>query len=512
MIRPLIRPLAYSLLLLLAWVARAAADPAPPDGFTPLFNGRDLAGWHGLNPHEGDKLPPAEREAIRRRQLEEFASHWRVEDGGLVNDGKGPYACTDAEFGDCELCVSYRTVPKADSGVYVRGLPQVQIWDWNQPYDPKKPTRRPHLGSGGLFNNSPGADGRYPPVRADRPFGEWNAFKIRHVGPRTWVWLNDRLVVDGANLENYYDRGRPLPPRGPVLLQTHGGEIRWRDVFVREIPVAEAGGIVAEADARTRERLARSLTLHAPFDRGFDADFASGNKACFMRIDKETVAAAPTADVMIEPAGGRFGGCLAFARRTNAKPSFQGPGTLGYSATGWDASVSVWLRLDPDADLAPGYCDPVQILGDDTKKGFVFLEWSKDETPRLFRYAIQPLFHIWNPEGVKWDEIPFAKRPMVQIEKAPFARDRWTHVVFTLQGVNDPSRPQIGTLFIDGRLQGSIEGWNLEFAWDPTQVAIVLGAAYVGRMDDLAVFDRTLGEADVRTLFALPGGVGDLRR
>jgi hypothetical protein len=85
-------------------------------------------------------------------------------------------------------------------------------------------------------------------------------------------------------------------------------------------------------------------------------------------------------------------------------------------------------------------------------------------------------------------------------------------VVFTLQGVNDPSRPQIGTLFIDGRLQGSIEGWNLEFAWDPAQVAIVLGAAYVGRMDDLAVFDRTLGEADVRTLFALPGGVGDLRR
>lgn len=498
--------------LIVAWAARAAAESAPPAGFTPLFNGRDLAGWHGFNRHEGEKLPPAEQEAVWRRQREEFASHWRVEDGALVNDGRGPYACTDAEFGDCELFVSYRTVPKADSGVYVRGLPQVQIWDWNQPYDPKKPTRRPHLGSGGLFNNSPGADGRYPLVRADRPFGEWNTFKIRHIGPRTWVWLNDRLVVDNANLENYHGRGRPLPARGPVLLQTHGGEIRWRDVFVREIPAAEAEGIVAEADAQTRERLARSLALHAPFDHGFDADFARGDKACFMRIDKETVAAAPTADVTIEPAGGRFGGCLAFARRTKARPFFKGPGTLGYSATGWDASVSVWLRLDPDADLAPGYCDPVQIVGEDAKKGFVFLEWSKDETPRFFRYATQPLLHIWNPDNAQWDDLPVAKRPMVQIDTKPFARDRWTHVVFTLQGANDPSRPQIGTLFIDGRLQGSIEGWNLEFAWDPAQVALVLGAAYVGRMDDLAVFDRALGEAEVRALFALPGGAGGLRR
>jgi hypothetical protein len=86
--------------LIVAWVARAAAEPAPPAGFTPLFNGRDLAGWHGLNRHEGEKLPPAEQEAVWRRQREEFASHWRVEDGALVNDGRGPYACTDAEFGD----------------------------------------------------------------------------------------------------------------------------------------------------------------------------------------------------------------------------------------------------------------------------------------------------------------------------------------------------------------------------------------------------------------------------
>ena len=81
-------------------------------------------------------------------------SHWRVEQGELVNLGTGPYATTDESFGDYELLIEYKTVAKADSGIYLRGQPQVQIWDKNQIFDPKKPDRRPHLGSGGLFNNS----------------------------------------------------------------------------------------------------------------------------------------------------------------------------------------------------------------------------------------------------------------------------------------------------------------------------------------------------------------------
>lgn len=83
----------------------------------------------------------------------------------------------------------------------------------------------------------------------------------------------------------------------------------------------------------------------------------------------------------------------------------------------------------------------MQIVGDDSKKGYIFLEWSKDETPRYFRYAIRPLFHIWNPDNVQWAEIPFDKRPMVQVDRAPFSREKWTHVVFTLQNVNDKTKP-----------------------------------------------------------------------
>jgi len=218
-----------------------AAEPETPAGFRALFNGKDLSGWHGLNPHSVQKLEGEKRGQNLAAQRAEFPKTWRVEHGELVNDGTGPYATSDEEFGDIELRLEYKTVPKADSGVYLRGTPQVQIWDINQPDDPKRPDRRPRLGSGGLFNNTPGAPGRDPLVLADKPFGEWNQLRIRQVGARTWVWLNEKLVVDGAVMENYWDRTQPLPSRGSVMLQTHGGEIRWRSIFVRALAAGEAG-------------------------------------------------------------------------------------------------------------------------------------------------------------------------------------------------------------------------------------------------------------------------------
>ena len=220
----------------LGWLGGfAVAQSNPPKGFRAIFNGKDLSGWHGLNPHSVAKLTGEKKKASVDQQRAEFGKHWRVENGELVNDGHGPYANTDQEFGDMELLIEFKTVAKADIGIYLRGTPQVQIWDSNQVYDSKKPTRKPHLGSGGLFNNSPGAVGRHPLVLADKPFGQWNQFRIRQIGARTSVWLNDKLVVDEAVMENYWDRSKPLPKKGAIMLQTHGGEIRWRNIFVREI-------------------------------------------------------------------------------------------------------------------------------------------------------------------------------------------------------------------------------------------------------------------------------------
>ena len=222
------------------------AETPAPEGFRALFNGKDLSGWYGLNPHLVVKLEGAKKEENLAKQRTEFPQHWRVENGELVNAGTGPYATTEQEFGDMELRIEYKTVPHADSGIYLRGMPQVQIWDKNQVFDPKKPDRKPHLGSGGLFNNTPNTPGRDPAVLADKDFGEWNSFRIRQIGAKTWVWLNDKLVVDGATMENYYDRAKSIPEKGPIMLQTHGGEIRWRNIWVHEIGADEAKKILAE--------------------------------------------------------------------------------------------------------------------------------------------------------------------------------------------------------------------------------------------------------------------------
>jgi 3-keto-disaccharide hydrolase len=230
--------------------ARATNDQAkPPAGFRALFNGRDLTGWYGrghVDPRSVWVLSDEGRARAKAAERPEFERHWRVEDGALVNDGQGPYATSDDEFGDVELRLEYRTVARADSGIYLRGNPQVQIWDTTEAGG--KWDRGAQFGSGGLWNNAPGAPGKDPLVKADKPFGQWNQLRILQLGERTWVWLNGQPVVDGARMENFWDRKMPLWPKGPIQLQTHGGEIRWRNIFARDIDAEEANRLLSARD------------------------------------------------------------------------------------------------------------------------------------------------------------------------------------------------------------------------------------------------------------------------
>ena len=207
-----------------------------PEGFTALFNGRDLEGWHG-RPHLDPRKWAETSDEQKAAWIKDMQQHWTIQDGALVNDGHGVYLTTVREYGDIELLLEYKTVAKADSGIYLRGTPQVQIWDST---DPGKFNIGADKGSGGLWNSSKGAPGKDPLVLADKPFGEWNSFRIMQVGARTSVWLNDKLVVDQAIMENFWDRQLPLFAKGVIQLQTHGGEIQWRNVFVREIGTEEA--------------------------------------------------------------------------------------------------------------------------------------------------------------------------------------------------------------------------------------------------------------------------------
>ena len=239
------QPLTLAAALLLA---RASAATTPPPGFTPLWNGRDLAGWWGCDTKDPRAIQALAAEEFRKLHdstLDDIHRHWSVRDGELVNDGKGLFLTSDASYGDFELLLDYRIDAHADSGVYLRGCPQVQIWDTNDATSRKFGAEK---GSGALWNNAASSPGHDPLVLADRPVGEWNHLRVILAGSRTWVWLNDKLTVDGAILENYFDRKSPIPRTGPIQLQTHGGATRWKNVFVRPIAPAEADKLLRGTD------------------------------------------------------------------------------------------------------------------------------------------------------------------------------------------------------------------------------------------------------------------------
>lgn len=222
----------------------------PPEGFTSIFNGKDLTGWHGQKTSDPQKLAAMEPEKLKESLeawQEDALAHWSVENDELVNDGHGVYLTTDRDYGDMEFLIEYKTVAKADSGIYLRETPQVQIWDTTE--EGGKWGRNADKGSGALFNNPKESPGQLPLVHADKPFGEWNKFRIIQVGDRTTVWLNDKLVVDNIPMANYWSKQQPLYAKGKIQLQTHGGEIRWRNLAVREIGTEEATKRLRESDA-----------------------------------------------------------------------------------------------------------------------------------------------------------------------------------------------------------------------------------------------------------------------
>lgn len=227
----------------------------PPKNFTAIFNGKDLTGWRGLgqtNPYEMAQWTEEQKKEKLAAGNEDMRLHWRVENGEIVNDGKGVFLTTERDYGDFELLIDWRMVESnTDSGIYLRAVPQVQIWD---PANPKDQKHGADKGSGALWNNK--GDGKWPLVKADKPVGEWNTFRIRMVGERVSVWFNGKLTVDNAPLENFWKRKEPIasygpepiPPTGPIQLQTHGGEMRFRNVFIREIPAEEANRIINSGD------------------------------------------------------------------------------------------------------------------------------------------------------------------------------------------------------------------------------------------------------------------------
>ncbi len=220
----------------------------PPDeGFKSMFNGKDLTGWQGL---VGTPLTRARMRAVDLERMQAEANvmvpaNWSVKDGCIWFNGKGENLCSVVEYGDFEMLVDWKISKDGDSGIYLRGTPQVQIWDTS------RTDAGAQVGSGGLYNNQ--INPSKPLKVADNPVGDWNTFRIVMIGEKVSVWLNGELVVDNVTMENYWDRKIPIFPKGPIELQAHGTDLGFRDIYIREIsdkdynltPEEKAEGFVA---------------------------------------------------------------------------------------------------------------------------------------------------------------------------------------------------------------------------------------------------------------------------
>ncbi|MEZ6130619.1 MAG: DUF1080 domain-containing protein [Planctomycetaceae bacterium] len=217
-----------------------------PDGFTALFNGKDLTGWKGLvgNPKTRAAMSAEELATAQKAADEEMKAHWSVQNGVLVFDGKGKSLCTAKDYADFELLVDWKILEGGDSGIYLRGTPQVQIWDTEfEDYF----RHGAENGSGSFWNNK--NNPRFPLVKADNPVGEWNSFHIRMIGERATIKLNGQIVADDVVLENFWERELPIYPRGQIELQNHGNTLYFRNLYIREISGDEANKELAASDA-----------------------------------------------------------------------------------------------------------------------------------------------------------------------------------------------------------------------------------------------------------------------
>jgi hypothetical protein len=259
--------------------------------------------------------------------------------------------------------------------------------------------------------------------------------------------------------------------------------------------------------------LGEALLFHAGFDEGWDADFAQGDRrlysaSSYEKQDEATPGLA-SFDVEIAYDVGHFQHALKFNKKNTQAIFYRAENNMAYSPSGWTGTISFWLSLDPAQDLEPGFCDPIQITDAAYNDAAIWVDFTRDN-PRQFRLGVFGDLSVWNPQNLPPDKNPNFTSRLVAVEKPPFARGEWTHVVIVHEGLGGGQGA--ARLYLNGKLQGAATGIAEPFTWDLPRAAIRLGVNYVGLYDELAVFSRPLTDEEVQALYTLGGSVVNLRR
>jgi hypothetical protein len=265
-----------------------------------------------------------------------------------------------------------------------------------------------------------------------------------------------------------------------------------------------------------RADLSRALTFHASFDHGPDADYAAGDARVYTPAEGAAHGDGALAPGLGEPPlgivpdGGRYGAALEFTPERSHVVVYKAAGNVAYSPAGFRGTIAFWMSLDPAA-LPGRYCDPLQVTDKRYDDACIWLDFTKNDTPPDLRLGVFGDLRGWNVSGRESGSEEFYWR-LLKVAVPPFAAGRWTHVAVTWDGVNTAAGGR-ARLYLDGEDRGATGGISEPFTWDIAKAWIRLGTGrFVGRLDDLAAFDRPLTPGEIRDLHRLEGGVAALRR
>ena len=249
--------------------------------------------------------------------------------------------------------------------------------------------------------------------------------------------------------------------------------------------------------------LKEALTLYASFDKGIDADVSNGDARLYTVMNRREVDSAMVGlykdSVSHLKNLGKTGGALIFSGKTRGSIYYKSQGNIAYNSTNWNGAISFWLKLNPNKDLQPGYCDPIQITDVSYNDASIWVDFTKT-LPRAFRLGVIEDRDAWNPapEGPD-NENPKFLDLLVRMDNPPFDSDQWTHVLVNYSGLNSPDGK--AELYVNGDFVGIRENISNSFTWNLEESNIYLGLSYIGLFDELSIFNRSLSKEEIEVLY-----------
>jgi len=254
--------------------------------------------------------------------------------------------------------------------------------------------------------------------------------------------------------------------------------------------------------------LKKALTFYSSFDNGIDADFSLGDDRLFTSPIKSADSARlglQKPDIKVVSENSLYGKSLLYTERSSGYIYYPSEKNIAYNDKDWSGAVSFWLSLDPETDLEPGYCDPIQITDVSYNDAAIWVDFTK-ENPRDFRLGVIGDREAWNPNPEGPDnENPIFIKQLPVVKEPPFEKGKWTHVLINYSHLNTENGT--ASLYMNGQLKGTRVDIKDPFNWDYPKSNIYLGLGYIGLMDELSIFNRSLSDKEITKLFQLENGV-----